>query len=191
MKQERNRSQPLASGRERLWEFLLQFILIILIVIIIENRDNELPSWREMGPVRSRTALEYRLTVSLTPALAGSRVRLRVRLRLRTRVTVHGLVEAPPQALTLAAKGLSASFQLGVMSTSDRTLGFRGVAGKSLPLRHRSLEELVHQWRVVRQREEVNAAIQRGIADVDAGRTRPLDEFWDEFSKKHNIPPDA
>ena len=53
-----------------------------------------------------------------------------------------------------------------------------------------SLEELVQQWRVVREREEVNAAIRRGIADVDAGRTRPLDEFWDEFSQKHNISAD-
>ena len=53
-----------------------------------------------------------------------------------------------------------------------------------------SLEELVHQWRVVREREEVNAAIQSGIADVDAGRTRPLEEFWDEFSQKHDISPD-
>jgi predicted transcriptional regulator len=53
-----------------------------------------------------------------------------------------------------------------------------------------SLEELVQQWRVDREREEVNAAIQRGIADVDAGRTRPLEEFWDEFSQKHNISAD-
>ena len=53
-----------------------------------------------------------------------------------------------------------------------------------------SLEELIQQWRLVREGEEVNAAIQRGIADVDAGRTRPLDEFWDEFSKKHNISAD-
>ncbi len=54
-----------------------------------------------------------------------------------------------------------------------------------------SLEELVSEWRAVRHREQVNAAIQRGIADVDAERTRPLDEFWDEFRKKHNISPDA
>ena len=53
-----------------------------------------------------------------------------------------------------------------------------------------SLEELVRHWRAAREREDVNTAIQRGIADVDAGRTRPLDDFWDEFSEKHNISAD-
>lgn len=31
------------------------------------------------------------------------------------------------------------------------------------------------------------AAIQRGLADVAAGRTRPIDDFFREFDKRHGI----
>jgi PHD/YefM family antitoxin component YafN of YafNO toxin-antitoxin module len=31
------------------------------------------------------------------------------------------------------------------------------------------------------------AAIERGLADIDAGRVRPLDEFLTEFKARHGI----
>ena len=54
-----------------------------------------------------------------------------------------------------------------------------------------SIEELLKRWRLAKEREEVNTAIRKGVADVEAGRTRPLDEFWDEFSQRYDIPSDA
>ncbi len=54
-----------------------------------------------------------------------------------------------------------------------------------------SLSELAQQWQAVREREEVNAAIREGLADIDAGRTQPAREFMDEMRKKYNISPDA
>ena len=53
-----------------------------------------------------------------------------------------------------------------------------------------SLQELVLQWEAARQREEVNVAIQQGLAEADAGLGLPLDEFMDEFRKKNNLAAD-
>ena len=39
------------------------------------------------------------------------------------------------------------------------------------------------------EREETRAAIRRGLADIDAGRVRPFEEFDREFRTKHGIPP--
>ena len=43
-----------------------------------------------------------------------------------------------------------------------------------------SLRELVNEWEATREREEVNAAIRSGLADIDAGRTEP---FFDASSR--------
>lgn len=39
-----------------------------------------------------------------------------------------------------------------------------------------------------KERQEVIAGIRRGMEDVKAGRTRPADEFFDEFFLKYGIP---
>jgi len=39
-----------------------------------------------------------------------------------------------------------------------------------------SLDELFMEWHDRRARDEINQAIRRGLADVDAGRFRPADE---------------
>ena len=39
-----------------------------------------------------------------------------------------------------------------------------------------------------KDRQEAIAGIRRGIADFEAGRHRPAEEFFDEFCAKHNIP---
>ena len=49
-----------------------------------------------------------------------------------------------------------------------------------------SLRELVAKWE---ERQEVNAAIRRGIADVDAGRTEPFFESQDQFRQERDLPP--
>ena len=44
-----------------------------------------------------------------------------------------------------------------------------------------SLRDLVAEYE---QRQEVNAAIREGIADIDAGRTRPAGQFMAEVREK-------
>ena len=39
-----------------------------------------------------------------------------------------------------------------------------------------------------KDRQEAIAGIRQGIADFEAGRHRPAEEFFDEFFAKHNIP---
>ena len=48
-----------------------------------------------------------------------------------------------------------------------------------------SLRELVAEWE---ERQEVNAAIRRGIADIDAGRTEPFFESQDQFRQERDLP---
>jgi hypothetical protein len=39
------------------------------------------------------------------------------------------------------------------------------------------------------EKEETLRAIQQGLADVAAGRTRPFEDFDREFRQKHGLPP--
>lgn len=59
----------------------------------------------------------------------------------------------------------------------------------------RSLEELLHLWEYENspeeEREETLRAIQRGLDDMYAGRTRPFEEFDREFRERHGLPPRA
>ena len=54
--------------------------------------------------------------------------------------------------------------------------------------RELSFDELVVEWESVRDRDEINAAIREGLADVDAGRHRPAEEVIEELRRKHGIP---
>lgn len=47
-----------------------------------------------------------------------------------------------------------------------------------------TLEDLFLEWDTASQREEINAAIREGIADVDAGRTRPAAEVIADLERK-------
>lgn len=49
-----------------------------------------------------------------------------------------------------------------------------------------SLHKLVTEWE---ERQEVNAAIREGIADVEAGRTEPFFESQNRFREERNLPP--
>ena len=50
-----------------------------------------------------------------------------------------------------------------------------------------SPEQAVALWR---HRQEELAAIREGLADVEAGRTRPVEEFIAEFRQRHDISDD-
>jgi predicted transcriptional regulator len=52
-----------------------------------------------------------------------------------------------------------------------------------------SLEQLLETWRAQKEREEVNAGIRRGLAEMEAGKGIPLDDFLAEFDKKHGLKP--
>ncbi len=45
-------------------------------------------------------------------------------------------------------------------------------------------EQALALWR---ERQECVEAIQEGLADVEAGRTRPLDQFLADFEARHGI----
>jgi predicted transcriptional regulator len=51
-----------------------------------------------------------------------------------------------------------------------------------------SIDDLVIEWDSLRNREEINAAIREGLADINAGRTRRTAVVTEELRKKHNIP---
>lgn len=50
------------------------------------------------------------------------------------------------------------------------------------------LDELVMEWYDVRERGEVNAVIQRGLADIEAGQGRPARDVSEALRQKYNIP---
>ena len=50
-----------------------------------------------------------------------------------------------------------------------------------------SFDDVVTEWESRRDRDEINAAIRKGLADVDAGRHRPADEVMEELRQKHGI----
>ena len=52
-----------------------------------------------------------------------------------------------------------------------------------------SLEECLDQWRVAQEREETIAAVRRGVADMDAGRHRSLEEVDAAIRKKYGFRP--
>ena len=51
-------------------------------------------------------------------------------------------------------------------------------------------DDLLVQWESNRDRDDINAAIRRGLEDVEAGRHRPAEEVIEELRQKHKIPPE-
>lgn len=51
------------------------------------------------------------------------------------------------------------------------------------------LPALVRKWQAEREMEESCAAILEGMADIEAGRCRPIEEFDAEFRQRHGLPP--
>ena len=49
-----------------------------------------------------------------------------------------------------------------------------------------SPEQALALWR---EEQETIAAVREGLADVDAGRTKPLDQFDREFRQRHGLEP--
>jgi predicted transcriptional regulator len=49
---------------------------------------------------------------------------------------------------------------------------------------HMSPEQALAAWR---ERQECVAAIQEGLADLEAGRTKPLDQFLADFEARHGL----
>ncbi len=56
-----------------------------------------------------------------------------------------------------------------------------------------TVDDALVQWEAENQsdeeRENTLRAIGEGLEDVDAGRSRPLEEFDNEFRSKHGLPP--
>jgi len=50
-----------------------------------------------------------------------------------------------------------------------------------------TIDDLFVEWDSASNREEINRAIRKGIADVDAGRTRPLEEVNERLKAKFKL----
>lgn len=50
-----------------------------------------------------------------------------------------------------------------------------------------SFDDLVIEWESLRDRDDINAAIREGLADVEAGRYRSADEVMEGLRKKHGL----
>lgn len=50
------------------------------------------------------------------------------------------------------------------------------------------LDDLVTNWRELRERLEVKAILERALAEMDAGLGRPAFEVMEELRVKYNIP---
>ena len=61
----------------------------------------------------------------------------------------------------------------------------------SARIRNQSVEigfdELVMEWLSVRDRDEINSAIEEGLADIKEGRVRPADNAMEELRQKHGF----
>ena len=51
-----------------------------------------------------------------------------------------------------------------------------------------SLDELLMEWADQRDRSEINAAISRGLADVDAGHVEPADRAMEQLRGEFGLP---
>lgn len=51
------------------------------------------------------------------------------------------------------------------------------------------MDDLVREWNALRERREVNAAIQKGIQAIEDGHVQPFEESQAEFRQAHNLPP--
>ena len=50
-----------------------------------------------------------------------------------------------------------------------------------------TLDDLLIEWDSTTHRDEINRAIREGIADVDAGRTYPVDQVNQELKAKYKL----
>ena len=50
-----------------------------------------------------------------------------------------------------------------------------------------SLDELLMEWHDSRDRESINAAIRRGLADVDAGRYEPAEQALQKIGREFGL----
>ena len=61
----------------------------------------------------------------------------------------------------------------------------------ALSVRHEnasaSVEELVAQWRAVKERAETNEAIRQGLVEIEAGDGRPAAEVMADMKAKYNL----
>ncbi len=55
--------------------------------------------------------------------------------------------------------------------------------------RETPLEAVVRKWRAEREMEQSCEAILAGMADIEAGRCRPIEEFDAEFRQRNGLPP--
>ena len=75
-----------------------------------------------------------------------------------------------------------------IMVTHDDLIRFQEFAAKRISTgKVNSLEELVSLWKDVDRAADAQgddlAAVRRGIADADAGRTKPVEQAFDEVRK--------
>lgn len=71
----------------------------------------------------------------------------------------------------------------------DELISFQQFAERQLQTRgNASLDELFMEWHDLRCPDEIDAAIRRGLADVDAGRFEPADQAMKQIARDFGFP---
>lgn len=73
------------------------------------------------------------------------------------------------------------------VETQDDLKSFHAFVGEQIVTggEHLAPDQVLAMWR---ERIATVKAVREGLEAVEAGRTRPLDEFVDDFRRRHNIP---
>ena len=76
------------------------------------------------------------------------------------------------------------------MATQDQIDGFYHFASQRIDNggADLTLDDLLIEWDSKCHRGEINAAIQEGLEDIEAGRTRPAHEVAEELRQKYSLP---
>jgi hypothetical protein len=96
--------------------------------------------------------------------------------------------------ITLIGRGLPRGLTMATERFNDLR-AFKGFIEEQLSNEgaELSLDEALVNWEIENQtdgeREDTIRAIHQGLADVEAGRTRPLEDFDRDFRLKHGLPP--
>ena len=72
------------------------------------------------------------------------------------------------------------------VETRDDLRSFHEFVGEQIVAggEHLAPDQVLAMWR---ERVETVKAVREGLEAVEAGRTKPLDQFTDDFRRRHNI----
>ena len=76
---------------------------------------------------------------------------------------------------------------MSVATTNELELFHKFVSQELARDKSQSVRDVLQTWD---ERMSAVESIKRGLADLEAGRTRPVEEWWEEFCRENNIQPE-